>query len=324
MNQLLCLTAPLKDYLWGGTTLKTDYGKQTDLTKVAESWELSCHPDGMSVIQNGDFAGKTLADYLAAHPQAVGLAAAGADRFPVLIKLIDAADDLSIQVHPDNDYALRVEGEYGKTEMWYVVDATPDAALIYGFNRDLTTEEFESRIADGSLDEVIHAVPVKAGDVFFIEAGTLHGIGKGILIAEVQQNSNTTYRVHDYNRVGVDGKPRELHVQKAVEVTCLKKAPAIDPQTAGSTDPQGGRVVADCAYFKTTVYRPNTPVTLVADARSFHAILSVKGTISITLGTETVTLPQGQTVFVPAGSGDYTVKADTAGAECLLTTLGTV
>ena len=152
----------------------------------------------------------------------------------MLIKLIDAKDNLSVQVHPSNEYALRVEGEYGKTEMWYIVDCDPGAELLYGFKHEISKEEFAERIANNTLLEVTNNVPVHKGDVFFIESGTLHAIGKGILIAEIQQNSNTTYRIYDYGRVGKDGKPRELHVEKAKEVTNL--VPPKYPTTA-----QGGR-----------------------------------------------------------------------------------
>ena len=216
----LRLNSPLKDYIWGGTRLKTEFGKSTSLERVAESWELSCHKDGPSLIENGDFAGKTLPEYIKIQGKSVlGTNCEKFDYFPILIKLIDAQDNLSVQVHPDNNYALRVEGEYGKTEMWYIVDCAEGASLIYGFDHEISAEEFARRIQDNTLLNVCNIVPVKKGDVFFIEAGTIHAIGKGILIAEIQQNSNTTYRVYDYGRVGADGNPRQLHIEKAKEVT---------------------------------------------------------------------------------------------------------
>ena len=217
------LKAPCKDYLWGGNRLR-EFGKESDADKIAESWELSCHPDGESVIASGDYAGMTLPAFLAAHPEAAGESCRDFERFPVLIKLIDAHDNLSVQVHPDDAYALAHEGEYGKTEMWYIVDAEPGAELLYGFARDVTKEEFRRAIEENTLLDLVRHVPVRPGDVFFIPAGTLHAIGKGILIAEIQQNSNTTYRVYDYGRVGKDGKPRELHIAKALDVTRLTPA----------------------------------------------------------------------------------------------------
>lgn len=213
---ILKLKAPCKDYIWGGNRLREEYGKELDSDKIAESWELSCHKDGQSMIVGGEFDGKTLSDYIEAKGKSAVLGK-NCDRFeyfPVLIKLIDAKDNLSVQVHPSNDYALRVEGEYGKTEMWYIVDCDPGAELLYGFKHEISKEEFAERIANNTLLEVTNNVPVHKGDVFFIESGTLHAIGKGILIAEIQQNSNTTYRIYDYGRVGKDGKPRELHVRR--------------------------------------------------------------------------------------------------------------
>ena len=219
---ILKLDAPCKDYLWGGTRLRDEYGKKSDKEKLAESWELSCHKDGQSVIANGEFEGKTLTEYIDKCGKGIlGKKCERFEYFPILIKLIDAKDNLSVQVHPDNEYAMRVEGEYGKTEMWYIVDREEGAELLYGFKKEISREEFAERIKNNTLLEVTNNVPVHKGDVFFIDAGTLHAIGKGILIAEIQQNSNTTYRIYDYGRVGADGKPRELHIEKACEVTQL-------------------------------------------------------------------------------------------------------
>ena len=202
----LKLNAAFKDYLWGGTRLRDEFNKQTDIDPVAESWELSCHHDGQSIISNGEFSGKTLAQYIeTVGKQVIGTKAPKDKDFPILIKFIDAKQSLSVQVHPDDKYALLHEGESGKTEMWYVMDATPDATLIYGFTHEISHQEFERRIKDNTLLEVCNQVPIKKGDVFFIEAGTLHAIGAGALIAEIQQSSNSTYRVYDYGRVGKDG-----------------------------------------------------------------------------------------------------------------------
>ena len=190
---VLKLSPAFKDYIWGGTKLRDDFAKDCDFEKIAESWELSCHKDGNSVVSNGDDAGLTLAEYIEKHGKSVlGTNCERFENFPILIKLIDAKDNLSVQVHPNNDYAMRVEGEYGKTEMWYIVDCDEGATLLYGFKKEISKDEFAKRIADNTLLEVTNAVPVKKGDVFFIEAGTLHAIGKGILIAEIQQN---TYRI---------------------------------------------------------------------------------------------------------------------------------
>lgn len=302
------LRAPLKDYIWGGTKLKTDYGKETDLDKVSESWELACHKDGMSIIENGSEKGRTLESYLDEAGQGIlGEHAKRFPYFPLLIKLIDAKDNLSVQVHPDNDYAMRVEGEFGKTEMWYIVDCEPGATLIYGFKHEITKEEFERRIADNTLLEVCNQVPVHKGDVFFIESGTLHAIGKGITICEIQQNSNTTYRVYDYGRVGKDGKPRELHVKKAIDVTNLepvKERPRLDAVVDIFADTKA-RLLASCEYF--TVYGLEVDGTshLTAGMDSFQSFTVLEGQVTLKCGETELTFTKGESSFLPAGLGSY-------------------
>ena len=217
---ILKLKPAFKDYIWGGTKLRDDFGFKSDLKKIAEGWMLSCHKDGENIIDGGKFDGKTLSEVIKETGKDIlGTKAQKYDFFPILIKLIDAKDNLSVQVHPNDDYALRVEGEYGKTECWYVIDCDEGAELIYGFKKKISNEEFRKRIEDNTFLDIVNHVKVKKGEFFFIESGTLHAIGKGILLAEIQQNSNTTYRVYDYNRLGADGKPRELHTEKALDVT---------------------------------------------------------------------------------------------------------
>lgn len=314
----LLLEAPLKDYIWGGQRLKNDFNKVTDLEKVSESWELSCHKDGVSAIKNGSCAGMRLTDYIAkAGKEVLGENSQQFSYFPILIKLIDAADNLSVQVHPENEYALKVEGEYGKTEMWYVVDCEPGAELLYGFKHEITPQEFERRIADNTLLEVCNNVPVKKGDVFFIDAGTLHAIGKGMLIAEIQQNSNTTYRIYDYGRVGNDGKPRELHVEKAKQVT--KLAPPLKPVGAvanldflADADVQ---LLSACEYFTVCKLNVKNQLTMKCGSDSFQALLVIDGTVKLTSAKGDVEFGKGQTVFIPAGMGEYTL---TGQAEIIL------
>ena len=169
-----------KDYIWGGTNLKEKYGKKSDLDIVAESWEVSTHPDGPSIVLTGEYAGKTLTEYIdALGKDCLGTKGKEFEFFPMLIKFIDSKQPLSIQVHPDNEYALRVEKEYGKTEMWYILDCEPGATLYFGVNRSITKEEFRQRIEDNTILEVLKEVPVHKGDVFFIQAGTRHAIGAG-------------------------------------------------------------------------------------------------------------------------------------------------
>lgn len=316
------LNPAFKDYLWGGTKLRDEYGKKCDLDKVAESWELSCHKDGCSVVADGEYAGLTLPQYI----EKAGKAVLGTDcekfeYFPILIKLIDAKQNLSVQVHPDNDYAMRVEGEYGKTEMWYVVDCEPGAGLLYGFKHEISKEEFRRRIEDNTLLEVTNRVEVHPGDVFFIEAGTLHAIGEGILIAEIQQNSNTTYRVYDYGRVGADGKPRQLHIEKAIDVTRL--APATRPCGRPQAKPEafdGGSVLplASCDYFTVKEMEVTSHAALMADEKSFHSLLLLDGSLTLSMGGEKLEMEKGASVFVPAGSGAYTL---TGKGRLILTTV---
>ena len=308
---VLKLTAPCKDYIWGGNRLREEYGKKLDSDRIAESWELSCHKDGQSVISGGEFDGRTLSDYISAKGKGVlGKNCERFEYFPVLIKLIDAKDNLSVQVHPSNDYALRVEGEYGKTEMWYIVDCDPGAELLYGFKHEISKEEFAERIANNTLLEVTNNVPVHKGDVFFIESGTLHAIGKGILIAEIQQNSNTTYRIYDYGRVGKDGKPRELHVEKAKEVTNL--VPPKYPTTAqGAPEAiQGGTetMLRSCEYFNVNKLELDGTAKLAAGEGSFNSLLILDGTFEVTSADGTLTAKKGDSLFVDAGTGDYTVS----------------
>ena len=306
------LKAPLKDYLWGGTRLRDEYGKTGELEKVAESWELSCHKDGQSIILNGEAAGQTLSAYIEAQGRGIlGPRGGKGEGFPILVKFIDAKDNLSVQVHPDNDYAWRVEGEPGKTEMWYVMDAEPGAQLIYGFKQEISREEFARRIADNTLLEVCRQVPVKKGDTFFIASGTLHAIGAGALICEIQQSSNTTYRVYDYGRKGADGKPRQLHIEKALDVTgreplALRTEPVARLQ--GLVAGADIDLLASCEYF--TVYHMSLEgeIRMAAPAESFQALTVLAGTVAIASKTGTAELKKGETAFLPVGLGDYSLR----------------
>lgn len=298
------LTPAFKDYLWGGTKLRDVYKKPCDFEKVAESWELSTHPAGQSVLQDGT----PLGAYLEAHPEALGTNAAKFKDFPVLIKFIDAKEPLSVQVHPSDEYALRVEGEYGKTEMWYVVDADPGASLYFGVNREITKEEFQKRIEDNTLTDVLYKADVEPGDVFFIEAGTIHAIGAGIVICEIQQNSNTTYRVYDYGRRGADGKLRELHIEKAIAVSALTPSDTADKQSAPEEIPGGTHTaLASCGYFTVDKYEVESEITLSVGAESFASVVSICGSGTVTGAGSAVAFRAADSLFVPAGAGEIKV-----------------
>lgn len=224
-NMPLLLRPSGKDYLWGGSRLNDEFEKGINLSPVAETWECSMHPDGPSYVVGGEFAGMKLAEVLRNHPEYLGERHRGMTELPILIKFIDAKKDLSVQVHPTDEYAREHEkGQLGKTEMWYVLDAGRDAKLVYGLKRDSSEAEMRKAIVNGTLMNYLQQVPVRKDDLFFIEAGTIHAIGAGTLVAEIQENSNLTYRLYDYDRTGKDGKKRELHIDKALKVANLKSS----------------------------------------------------------------------------------------------------
>ncbi len=311
---LLKLKPSCKDYIWGGHRLAEEYGKEYDGEVLAETWELSCHPDGPSYIANGKYAGQTLQQYIDAEgKEMLGTNCRRFRDFPILTKFIDARDNLSIQVHPDNRYALKNEGQYGKTEMWYVMDAGKEAYLYYGFKKEISKEEFARRIREDTLLEVLNAVPVQKGDVLFIESGTIHAIGKDILIAEIQQNSNITYRVYDYGRIGRDGKKRDLHIEKALAVT--NRVPIVK-------DKRSYPHVADCDYF--TVDKLNLDGNVMKKMEgsvsdlSFASILMLDGEGIIYNQGETLEFKKGDSFFLAAGSGTYTIEGS---CDALITTI---
>ncbi len=303
------LTPAFKDYLWGGTKLRDVYGKPCDYDKVAESWELSTHPAGESRILGGEYDGMTLSDYFKEiGKEALGTHCAAFEQFPVLIKFIDAKDPLSIQVHPSDEYALSHEGEYGKTEMWVVMDAEPGAFLYFGVNREITREEFRQRIENNTVLEVLNKVDVHPGDVFFIQSGTIHAIGAGILICEIQQNSNLTYRVYDYDRRGADGKPRELHIDKALQVCTLTPSDTADKQGPARSVP-GGTVkkLASCKYFTTEKLTVTGELSLTAGEESFVSLIVLTGEGKVTGPENTVAFKAGDSLFLPAGAGEAVI-----------------
>lgn len=312
------LKAPVKDYIWGGTRLRELFGKEGG-DRLAESWELSCHPDGECYIMGGEFDGMKLSDFVNEHPEAVGSGFKSGDSFPVLVKLIDAKNDLSVQVHPNDEYAHKYENDNGKTEMWYVIDAAPDSELIYGFNEELSKEEFRKAIENNTLMEKLRRVPVKQGDVFFIEPGTLHAIGKGILIAEIQQSSNVTYRVYDYGRLGADGKPRPLHIEKALEVTNTKPLDPERPVYGLELDGVVTQLLADCQYFNVNRHRLIKELELYADKNSFAHVLMIGGSGGeLAADNHRLELTMGSSVFVPAGTGAFAIKGN---CDVIVTTI---
>lgn len=308
MIEPIFLQGVCKDYLWGGNRLREEFGKQSSADKIAESWELACHKDGSSSIRGGDGNGMTLPEYLnAVGMEILGTNCAGCNTVPILIKLIDAKQDLSIQVHPDDNYAMQMEGEPGKTEMWYIVDCTPGAALYYGVNRRVSKAEFARRIADQTLTEILNRVEVKPGELYFIPSGTLHAIGAGILLAEIQQNSNTTYRVYDYGRRGADGELRPLHVEKALEVTdlCPSEPTVQYPAEAFS----GGTVrkLESCDHFASDLVSVTEYAAFSVGKETFHHLLVLDGEAVLETQSGTFAVKKGDSILLPAKLGRYEI-----------------
>lgn len=294
------LTPVCKDYLWGGhRRLREDFGIQSGLNPLAEAWVLSSRPEDPSVIKGGDYNGMSFPDYLAKMGgKAVGTLGQKFEDFPLMIKLIDAEQNQSVQVHPADEYAREHEGQWGKTKMWVVLDAVPGAYVYYGLDREVTREELAGHIAGGTLPSILRKAPAKKGEVFFLPAGTLHAIGEGVTVAEIQQNSTVSYRVFDYNRRGADGKPRPLQVEKALE------AAALAPVESGDF---GGHL-AQCPYF--TVDRREGTFDGVCGKDSFHALLVVNGGATLYCDGEHKTLNKGDCFFFPAGCGPYRVEGN--------------
>ena len=297
---ILKLKPIFKDYIWGGDNLVKNFGKEYDGEILAESWELSSHQDGSSIIDNGDFYGKSFSQFLSeSKDNIIGENYENSSDFPVLIKFIDAKQSLSIQVHPDDEYARKNENDNGKNEMWYIVDATKDAYIYYGFNKEISKAEYESHIENNTLLEVLNKVNVKKGDCFFIKAGTVHAIGEGCLIAEVQQSSNVTYRVYDYARRDANGNLRELHIKKAIEVSTL--APA---KNIAKTDD----ILVECEHFTVEKIVLDGEKKFFANEKSFHSLLVLSGSGEIKSHHQTIEFSKGDSIFVCANTGEYSLS----------------
>ncbi len=303
------LTPASKDYLWGGTRLRDDFNLDSDADPFAEAWVCSTHPDGESKLFS---SGRPLSQVLEDHPEYLGThvlqITEGRPMLPILIKLIDARSDLSLQVHPDDEYARIHENSWGKTEMWYVLSAGRGTELIYGFNRDVTAEEVRKNLENGKVSKLLNHVKVHKNDLFFIESGTVHAIGAGCLVAEIQQSSNITYRLYDYDRVDKDGNRRPLHVDKALEVANLKSSasPRQPMRVLKYSNGYASELLTRCRYFQVERFILNTESRRLAEfstgSNSFHALLCVDG-CGVLFG-EDIYLPffKGDCIFVPAMS----------------------
>lgn len=295
MSEILRLAPAFKDYLWGGNIIKEKYGI-TDMDIVAEAWVFSTHKDGQSIVMDGALKGKTLSEAVEAMgKEALGKKAAEFEMFPQMIKIIDAEQSLSIQVHPSDEYALSNEGQYGKTEMWYILDAKEGAGIYYGVKKECTSADLEKAIKENKIEDVLRFVPCKKGESYFIPSGTIHAIGAGLLIAEVQQNSNVTYRVYDFGRVGADGKPRELHTEKALKVSNLSPMTDEKEKTAEIIANGKKTLLSSCPYFEAVKIEIDGEYT-VKPEDSFVCVFIIEGSGEIN-GKE---FGKYDTFFVPA------------------------
>jgi len=306
------LQPAFKDYLWGGRKLIEYYGKQTDYAILAESWELSAHPAGISVISGGQFNNMPFSEFISKHPHTLGMKQKSKKEFPILIKLIDASEDLSVQVHPDDSYARRDNQPCGKTEMWVVLEADPGAILYHGLKQSLTRDELLRHINENTLINELNSIHVSAGDVIFVPAGTIHAIGKGLVIAEIQQNSDATYRVYDYNRTGSDGKQRELHIDKALDV--------INLQPTNTTAPGAGHLItnsevqaerlARCSCFTVDRIALSGTYRIELSGDTFFSALCVEGHAQLSCCSESLPMKKGDCVFIPADAIECVISGN--------------
>lgn len=305
-----------KDYMWGGRNLES-LGKALPHGIVAESWEISCHPDGVSTVSNGQFAGIPLPELVKKYGrQLIGTALPeeSVEKFPLLIKLIDANNKLSVQVHPEDSYAkLHENGELGKNEMWHIISAKPGAKLIYGVTQGTDASSFAAAVKDGKIQSCLKEIEVMPGDTLNIPAGLVHAIGEGIVLAEVQQNSNTTYRVYDYDRVDSSGNKRPLHIEKALDVIDFnsngRKEKAVGLKVNIDSLSSKTYKIAN-KYFSVELYDIKGSVDDLADGSRFLIYVFIRGEGRITYNESSIEVRSGESVLIPASLGAYSIKGD--------------
>ena len=308
----LILAPVFKDYIWGGNKLKTNFNKKTDLTPLAESWELAAHKDGDCIIINGICCGMRLSEYAKTYPSAISISHKNRDNFPILIKLIDATDNLSVQVHPDDEYAALHECSKGKTEMWHILDCEPQSFIFLGFKQDVSKEEFKKRIEHNTLIDVLNRVFVKPGDTFFIAPNTLHAIGRGIVLAEIQQNSNITYRIYDYGRKDKNGRSRELHIEKATEITSLHQNQnnEIEDNTIIYKNDRKETNLCSCQYFSVRKIEIFGSTAGTSTDKNFRHLLCTGGTGTLSCSGENYKLSKGDSILMPAGNYSFSISGN--------------
>ena len=303
----------LKDKIWGGEKLKTILNKETHLNKVGESWEISDVEGDTSIVTNGPLQGTSLKELLELYKsQLIGVKnyKIFGNKFPLLIKFIDAKDDLSIQLHPNDELAAKRHNSFGKTEMWYVMQADKDANLIVGFNQEMTSDKYLSHLENKTLTEILNFDKVKAGDTYFIEVGRVHAIGKGVLLAEIQQTSDITYRVYDWDRVDDDGNARELHNDLAIEAFNFEMED--DFRVDYTTEKNTSNEMVSCPYFTTGFLHITEPILKLNTKDSFFIYMCVEGEALIETEQASEFIKQGETILIPAGIETYKITATNA------------
>ncbi|MGS2761362.1 type I phosphomannose isomerase catalytic subunit [Sinomicrobium sp. M5D2P9] len=295
-------TPILKERLWGGTKLHDVLGKEISSDITGESWELSAVPGDVSVVANGPYRGKSLQELIDTHHAALlgeGVAKRFGAEFPILIKFIDAKQDLSIQLHPNDELARKRHNSFGKTEMWYIMQADEGAELIVGFNKNVTKEAYAANLEKNTLTDILNYEKVKEGDTFFINTGKVHAIGAGVLLAEIQQTSDVTYRIYDFNRKDKNGNTRELHTELALDAIDYEKKD--DFKVAYTKEKNVSNIMVECPYFTTNYMDVEGHLEHdIAGRDSFSIYMCVEGEAEIAVGEITEKIRKGETVLIPA------------------------
>ena len=295
----------LKERIWGGTKLKTYLNKPITSSITGESWEISTVENDVSVVTNGSLKGKSLNELINEFPEAVlgtKVYAQFGKQFPLLFKYLDAREDLSIQLHPNDELAKKRHNSFGKTEMWYVMQADTDARLIVGFKEKSSPEEYIQNLNNKTLLNILDTKKVQQGDVFMLNTGTIHAIGAGIVIAEIQQTSDITYRVYDFDRVDANGNQRELHIDLALEALNYEK---IEAQRFYSKTENTSNEIVNCQYFTTNIIPLDGNIKTDKNQTSFTVYMCVDGEFQLTVGDENFNYKKGDTVLIPAALTDF-------------------
>ncbi|AWI25700.1 type I phosphomannose isomerase catalytic subunit [Flavobacterium pallidum] len=298
----------LKERIWGGRKLKTLLHKPITSEITGESWELSTVKGDISIVANGEYKGKPLTEVIASAPQEIlgmGVHKRFGNEFPLLFKYLDAREDLSIQVHPNDELAKKRHNSFGKTEMWYVMQADPDSRIIVGFKGKSSPQQYLDSLKDKSIVSLLDTIKAKPGDVFFLETGTVHAIGAGLVIAEIQQTSDITYRIYDFERKDASGNPRQLHVEEALEAINYNP---VDAQKHYSKITNESNTLVDCQYFTTNLIPLEGKKEIHQDGNSFRVFMCTQGNFSLATGRKKFEYKTGDTVLVPAGLTDYALE----------------